>query len=98
MTYTLSINNKKVYDFYNINKHVSFEDMSCIMVDVLSKILTKPDSSLDSNFAEKLLISMNNLDSKISNIDQCMSDIFENKFDIVMNLAEMSLKDILNMK
>ena len=80
MSYTISISNKKVYDFYNINKHVSFEDMSCLMVDVLSNILTKSDSSLDSNFAEKLLISMNNLDSKISNIDQCMSDVFENKF------------------
>jgi len=80
MSYTISISNKKVYEFYNLNKHINFEDMSCLMVDILKKLLKKPDTSLDSTFAEKLLTSMNNLDSKISNIDQCMSDVFENKF------------------
>ena len=67
-------------EFYNSNKHINFEDMSCLMVDILKKLLKKPDISLDSTFAEKLLTSMNNLDSKITNIDQCMSDVFENKF------------------
>ncbi len=80
MAHTISIHNKKVYDFYSTNTHISFEDMSCLMVDILKKIFKKPETQLDSNFAEKLLKSMSNLDSKISNIDNCMSEVFENKF------------------
>ena len=79
MAHTISINNKKVYDFYTIHKHISFEDMSCLMIDILKKVL-KVDSSVDSNFAEKILTSVLNLGSKISNMDQSMSDMFENKF------------------
>ena len=61
MSYNISINNKKVYDFYTIHKNISFEDMSCLMVDVLKKILKKPDTSLDTTLAEKLLLSMNTI-------------------------------------
>ena len=76
MSYNISINNKKVYDFYTIHKNISFEDMSCLMVDVLKKILKKPDTSLDTTLAEKILLSMNTIDSKITNMD----NLFENKF------------------
>jgi len=95
MSYTLSINNKKVYDFYKTNTHVSFEDMSSLMVDILKKILTKSDTSLDADFAEKLLISMGNLNSKISNIDQSISDVFENKFAEFKQSYTQELSSIL---
>jgi hypothetical protein len=50
------------------------------MVDILKKLLKKPDTSLDATFAEKLLTSMSSLDSKISGMDQFMSEVFEKKF------------------
>jgi hypothetical protein len=65
MAYQLSINNKIVFDYYNNNKNVSFEEMSCFMVEILNKISKKTDVSLDSTLAEKILASIVNLDSKI---------------------------------
>lgn len=91
---SLTITNKKVHDFYTTHPHISFEDMSCLMVDVLKKILKKPDSSsLDSNLAEKMLLSMSKLDSKISTMDQ----LFENKFIEFKNTYTQELNNILTL-
>jgi hypothetical protein len=74
MSYIVSVNNKKIYDFYNTYKNISFEDMSSLMVDILKKVLKKQDSSLDSNLAQKLLMSMDNLESRSNQKNKDNSD------------------------
>lgn len=96
MSYQLSVNNKKVYDFYTAHPNLSFEDMSCLMVDMLKKILKKPDHTLDSSLAEKLLGSMSLLDTRMKNMDQCMSEIFENRFMEFKKSYTQELNTILN--
>jgi hypothetical protein len=76
MSYTISINNKKIFEFYKANTHLSFEDMSCLMIDILEKIQLNSDKSVDNSLGEKVLTSLNLLNTNIQNIDQ----IFENKF------------------
>lgn len=41
MSYVIKIENKKVFDYYNNNKNVNFEEMSVLMVDILLKICKK---------------------------------------------------------
>ena len=96
MSYQITINNKKVYDFYTAHPNLNFEDMSLLMVDMLKKILKKPDNTLDSSLAEKLLGSMNLLDTRMKNMDQCMSEIFENKFTEFKKNYTQELNTILN--
>jgi hypothetical protein len=96
MSYQLIINNKKVYDFYSTHTALSFEDMSCLMVDMLKKILKKPDNTLDSTLAEKLLGSMNLLDTRMKNMDKCMGEVFENKFMEFKQSYTQELNTILN--
>lgn len=96
MSYQLTVNNKKVYDFYNAHPNLSFDDMSCLMVDMLKKILKKPDTTLDSSLAEKLLGSMNLLDTRMKNMDQCMSEVFENKFTEFKKNYTQELNTVLN--
>ena len=92
MSYQLSINNKIVFDYYNNNKNVSFEEMSCFMVDILNKISKKTDVSLDSTLAEKILASIINLDSKIENN---ISEVFELKFEDFKKNYTLELNNIL---
>lgn len=80
MYHKLTIDNKKVYDFYNLHTSISFEDMSCLMVDILKKVLKKSESPLDTNLVERIFGSINSLDKKVNNIDNNISEIFESKF------------------
>jgi hypothetical protein len=77
MSYIISINNKKISEFYKANTHLSFEEMSCLMIDILEKIQLNSDKSVDNSLGEKVLTSLNLLNTNIQNIDK----IFENKFD-----------------
>lgn len=90
MSYHITINNKKIYDFYETHKTISFEEISCLVIDILEKITNK--DSLDSTFAEKILGSINNLGAKINNIDT----LFENKFIDFKNSYTQDLNIILN--
>lgn len=96
MSYQLTVNNKKVYDFYSAHPNLSFDEMSCLMVDMLKKILKKPDNTLDSSLAEKLLGSMNLLDTRMKNMDQCMSEVFENKLAEFKKNYTQELNTVLN--
>ena len=89
MEYQLTINNKKVFDFYNAHKHLRFDDMSCLMVDILENVYKNSDTSIDTTFAEKVLGSINLLQSQIDTM-------FEKKFEIFKNEYTRELNTILN--
>jgi hypothetical protein len=91
MAYKLTINNKKVFDFYNANKHLVFEEMSCLMVDVLEKISMNTDTSVNKSLGEKVLMSINYLNSQVQNMDT----LFENKFDCFKKEYTAELNTIL---
>jgi hypothetical protein len=96
MSYQLTVSNKKIYDFYTAHPNLNFEDMSLLMVEMLKKILKKPDNTLDSSLAEKLLGSMNLLDTRMKNMDKCMSEVFENKFAEFKQNYTQELNTLLN--
>jgi len=91
MDYEIKINNKKVFDFYNANKHLNFEEMSCLMVDVLEKISMTTDTSVNKSLGEKVLMSINYLNSQVQNFDK----LFENKFDYFKKEYTSELNTIL---
>ena len=66
MEYELIIHNKKVFDFYNENKHLCFEEMSCLMVDLLEKLSISTDTSFNKTLGEKVLMSINSLNTALS--------------------------------
>jgi hypothetical protein len=66
------------------------------MVEMLKKILKKPDNTLDSSLAEKLLGSMNLLDSRMKNMDKCMTEVFENKLNEFKKNYTQELNYVLN--
>lgn len=87
--YLLKINNKKVFNYYNNNKNVNFEEMSILMVDILEKVWKKTDTSVDSTFAEKIL-------GNIVKINEKMDNLFETKFMEFQKNYTAELNTILN--
>ena len=71
-SFQLSISNKEVFEFYE--KHgLSFEQVNILFVDILKKLISDLDSSLNSNLATKLLDKFNMLDSKMDTIGMSVS-------------------------
>ena len=62
--YLLSINNKKIFEFYDKYKTLDFETVNLSMIELFEKINTNP--SLDNIMAGQLLQNMSDLDKKIN--------------------------------
>ena len=65
--FELKINNQKIFDFYK-NGNLNFEYMNLLFIDILEKMMTELDSSVNTNMASKLLEKYTLLDNKIDNL------------------------------
>jgi len=68
MDYSLTLSNKKVFEFYNEHKNLNFENMNILFVDILDNLLRNTNPSLDSNVAAALLDNMKALQRQVLNI------------------------------
>ena len=73
MDYSLSISNKKVYDFYNAHKNLNFETMNIIFVDILDNLLQNANPSLNTDLANILINNMKNLQTQVNTIENTMN-------------------------
>jgi hypothetical protein len=89
--YRMSIRNKRVYEFYEANKHLGFEQMSCLMVEILERTLKGTDTSVTNGLGEKVLESINNLNSQV----QGMDTLFEKKFEGFKRDYTLELNSVL---
>ena len=87
MSHSLTINNKRIFDFYDEHKNLNFENMNLILVEILENLLKNTNPTLDMNVAASLLESVKGLQGKINNIEDVMnknlndiSNVFTLKF------------------
>lgn len=87
MSHSLTINNKRIFDFYDEHKNLNFENMNLILVEILENLLKNTNPTLDMNVAASLLESVKGLQGKIHNIEDVMnknlndiSNVFTLKF------------------
>ena len=87
MSHSLTINNKRIFDFYDEHKNLNFENMNLILVEILENLLKNTNPTLDMNVAASLLESVKVLQGKINNIEDVMnknlndiSNVFTLKF------------------
>lgn len=69
MSHVISINNKKVYDFYQEHKNLNFENMNVVFVDVLENLLRSTNPTLDANVAAALLDTIKGLQNQVDNMN-----------------------------
>lgn len=69
MEYNLSINNKKVWEFYEEHKNLNFENMNILFVEILESLLRNTNPTLDANIASMLLDNMKTLQTQMNNMN-----------------------------
>ena len=72
MSYMLSIENKKVFEFYEKNS-LDFEQMNVLFCDILQTIITNTDKSFNQSIASKLFENLNELTSKVNSIENSVN-------------------------
>jgi len=72
MNYTLSIENKEVFEFYKKNS-LDFEQMNVLFCNILQTIITNTDKSFDQSIASRLFDNLNVLTTKINSIETSMN-------------------------
>lgn len=66
--YTLAVNNKKIYDFYNENPNVNFESANLLLIDFMDSIFNNMTNDLNSNINSQLLSFMKDNQTKIEKL------------------------------
>ena len=65
-SHTITLKNKRIYNFYKNHPSISFEETNNYMVDLLEKMMQTSQPNLDYNLASKLLEQMNKVHSDIT--------------------------------
>lgn len=73
MDYSLTLNNKEIWEFYNENKNINFEEMSLVFVRILKKIILNSAPTMSTNVVVQLLENVKQLQSQVTNITDSFS-------------------------
>jgi hypothetical protein len=73
MDYTLSVKNKDVWEFYDKHKHINFEDMNLVLIDILEQLFENINPSLTTNIASQLIDNMKLIQNQVSTVTEMFS-------------------------
>ena len=63
--YTIAVSNQKIYEFYNKNPNVDFENVNLLLIDFMDSIFNNMTNDLNSNINSQLLSFMKDNQKKI---------------------------------
>ena len=96
--YTIAVNNKKIYDFYNDNKNVDFETVNLLLIDFMDSIFNNMTSDLNSNINSQLLSFMKENQTKIENIYSSLNIVNQNVTKLTNDITNNMVLQMNNMK
>ena len=96
--HTLSVTNKKLYEFYNKNSHLNFEAVNLVFHDILVKLTENMSETMSSTINSEILSNIQKQDVVINELKGNLNIAIENINKIKQETAIFSeLKnDILN--
>jgi len=80
--YALTINNEKLWKFYQDNPTLNFETTNLLFMDILQQFLQDANSSLNTNIASQLMENIKQIQSQITNVSENLS---RNQTESVLN-------------
>jgi len=80
--YALTINNKKLWKFYNDNPGLNFETTNLLFMDILQQFLQDANSSLNTNIASQLMDGIKQLQTQVNTVTENLS---HNQTESVLN-------------
>jgi hypothetical protein len=84
MSFSLTSNNKEIYDFYNEHKNLNFESMNLLLVRILNQIMQETSPTINVNMVSQLIDNIKTLQNQVSGINDSFS---KTQQDINTNFA-----------
>jgi hypothetical protein len=78
--YSITCENKKVWEFYEQHQNLDFESMNLLFVNILEELNKDITSSLSNNIASQLLTNIKNLQGQVEKLNTDTQTNFKNKF------------------
>jgi len=88
--YTLSITNKKLYEFYNKNQHLSFEAVNLVFYEILVKLTDNMSDTMSSTINGEILSNIQKQDVIINELKGNLNNMNENITQIKQETTNMS--------
>jgi len=91
MDYIISVKNKDVWEFYDRNKHLNFEDMNIILIRILQQLMESTNPSLNTNIATQLIENFKTLQYQVSGVTEMFSKS-QSDMNTIFSLKFMEFK------
>ena len=73
--YSITINNKRIFEFYNEHKHSDIEETTILFIDVMEKILHDTKTDLNDSITRQLLDNVKSLHKQINTMQDSFGKI-----------------------
>lgn len=96
--YELTINNKRIFDFYKENAHINFETASILMVDIFEKVFNKATQNNASSINAQILAFMTDNQRQMEQLRTNVSSIQENVSKMNSDIGNQIMIQFVNSK
>jgi hypothetical protein len=95
--YTITVNNKNIYEFYN-NKNIDFESVNLLLIDFMESIFNNMTNDLNSNINSQLLSFMKDNQTRILDISKSVNVVNQNVNNLTNEITNNMVLQMNNMK
>lgn len=96
MSYTVSINNKRIHDFYKNNPSIDVESLNLLMIDFIEKLNTDMNKTLTETINKEILRNVNNLEQNVRTINKEYIETIKTTMKINSNEESAKLSSLIN--
>ena len=96
MSYTVSINNKRIHDFYKNNPSIDVESLNLLMIDFIEKLNTDMSKTLTETISKEILRNVNNLEQNVRTINKDYIETIKTTMKINSNEESVKLSSLIN--
>ena len=98
-SFLLSVNNEKIWNFYNTRKDLSFEQVNLLFIDLMSTILPNNTDIITPKMSEQLVENIKNIQSQLVLVTETMKyNHNDNIIKIAVKLSEFKREYIDDVK
>src|SRR6056300_1029670 len=96
--YTIAVTNKNIYEFYQNNPNVDFENVNLLLIDFMESIFNNMTNDLNSNINSQLLSFMKDNQTRIENISNSLNLVNQNVTTLTNDITNNMVLQMNNMK
>jgi len=96
--FVITINNKRIWEFYNENKNISIETANVMLIDFMENIFNEMSSDINANINSQLLSYMKDSKMQIDNLKQNINNVNENLIKINSEITNNMVLQFMNLK